>query len=66
MVLINVEITVVCVSYSDGSDIKAVTNVKACVWSVKFTSKIRSESEKLSTIGCYLSPKSTNAGTLHN
>ena len=38
--------------------------VKTSVESGKFTFKVRSESGKLSTIGCHLPPKSTNFGTL--
>ena len=50
--------------YSGGSGISTVTNVKACVWSVKFAPKIRSENAKLSTTGCHLPPKVVNFGTL--
>ena len=51
------------VCYSDGGGIMAVTNVKVCVWSVKFAAKIKRESGKLSTIGCHLPFKLTNFGT---
>ena len=50
--------------YSDGSGISANANAKAFVWSVKFTPKIRTESGKLSSIGCHFPPKLTNFGTL--
>ena len=35
------------------------------VLSVKFPPKIKSESGKLSTIGCHIPPKLTNFGMLH-
>ena len=50
--------------YSDGSGISANANAKAFVWSVKFTPKIRTESGKLSSIGCHFTPELTNFGTL--
>ena len=42
----------------------AVTNFKASAESGKFTFKSRSESGKLSTVGCHFPPKATNVGTL--
>ena len=52
--------------YSDGSGIQANADAKAFVWSGKFTPKIRSESGKLSSVGCHFTPKLTNFGTLHH
>ena len=45
-------------------NIMAVAYVKISVKSGKFTFEVRSESGKLSTIGCHLPPKSTHFGTL--
>ena len=42
----------------------AVTEFRASAESGKFTLKSRSESGKLSTIGCHFPPKATNFGTL--
>ena len=45
-------------------NIVAVAYVEISVKSGKFTFEVRSESGKLSTIGCHLPPKSTHFGTL--
>ena len=55
---------VVSVNYGVCSGVITVTHVKSSVESEKLTSIIRSESGKLSTIGCRFPPKSTNFGTL--
>ena len=51
-----------CYSF-DGSAM-AVTEFRASAESGKFTLKSRSESGKLSTIGCHFPPKATNFGTM--
>ena len=51
-------------NYGFGGDVMTVTNAKSSAESEKFPLKIRSENEKLFTIGCHSPPKSTNFGTL--
>ena len=54
---------VISANYGFSGSVMTVTNAKSSAESEKLNLKIRSESEKLLTIGCHFAPKSTN-GTL--
>ena len=54
----------ISVNYAFSGSVMTVTNAKSLAESEKLNLKIRSEGEKLLTIGCHFPPKSTNFGTL--